>query len=93
MQGGTVKSNSTHCIFDIAVNDQNAEVIDYIASFGATLQAVRNESNVCIIAAITDLLLAGGDHGTVSASIDPILNSRRTKIFSFCAAKFSGLQL
>ena len=65
---------------------KNAEVIDYVApaSFSATLSSVRVESNVCIVSAITDLLIIGGDQGTISASIDPVLATLRNKIFTFC---------
>ena len=68
---------------------KNAEVIDYNppASFDAALGSVRAESNICIIAAITELLLTGGDQGTVSASIDPILTMIRDKIYAFCATR------
>ena len=68
---------------------KNAEIIDYAppASFDAALGSVRAESNICIIAAITELLISGGDQGTVSASIDPILTTLRTKIYAFCASR------
>ena len=68
---------------------KNAEIIDYNppASFDSALGSVRAESNICIIAAITELLLTGGDQGTVSASIDPILTMIRAKIYAFCATR------
>ena len=68
---------------------KSAEVIDYAppASYDATLSSVRAESNICILASITEQLISGGDQGTVSASIDPILSSLRTKIFNFCASR------
>ena len=68
---------------------KNAQIIDYIApaSFDASFNQVRAEAEVCIIAALTDLILAGGDSGTISASIDPILLSFRTKLFDFCASR------
>ena len=66
-----------------------AQVIDCtsLLSLEASLTEVRAESNVCIVAAITDFLLASGDCGTISAAIDPILDGFSKRIFSFCNAR------
>ena len=68
---------------------KSAQIIDYIGngSISVALQEVRPESNVCIVAAITDLLLSGGDCGTIFASIDPSLTSLRDHLVAFCIAK------
>ena len=65
---------------------KNAQVINYAAPapFDQVLKEVRADAEVCIIAALTDLLLVGGDSGTIYASIDPILTSFRTKVFNYC---------
>ena len=51
---------------------KTAQVIDF--TFGTPIDQVlaqmRTESNFCIFAALTDLLLGNGDCGTISASID-----------------------
>ena len=68
---------------------KTAQVINYSApaSFDAAFQEVRPEAQVCIIAALTDLLLSGGDAGTVFASIDPVLNSFRAKVIQLCSTR------
>ena len=65
---------------------KNAQVIDYTApaSFDSVFKEIRADAEVCIIAALIDLILAGGDSGTIFASVDPILISFRTKVFTFC---------
>ena len=86
---GNVRRNMTGLNVASRENMKNAQVIDYIppASFDSAFNEVRAESTVCIIAALTDLLLSGGDSGTIFASIDPILTAFRSKVFSFCAAR------
>ena len=68
---------------------KNAQVINYVSpsSFDVAFQEIRNESQVCIVAALTDLLLSGGDAGTVYASIDPILTSFRLKLINLCSSR------
>ena len=67
---------------------KTAQVIDF--TFGTPIDQVlaqmRTESNFCIFAALTDLLLGNGDCGTISASIDPILNSIFLSMATFCTA-------
>ena len=86
---GNVRRNMTGLNIASRENMKNAQVIDYLppASFDSAFNEVRPESTVCIIAALTDLLLSGGDSGTIFASIDPILDAFRTKVFSFCSAR------
>ena len=67
---------------------KNAQIIDYTSgSIDAAFQEVRPESNVCIVSAITDLILSGGDCGTIFASIDPALTDLHTRLSSFCVAR------
>ena len=67
---------------------KSAQIIDVAgASLEPSLAQVRNESNVCIIAAVTDFLIMGGDAGTVSASVDPMLTTLRDKIFGLCLSR------
>ena len=56
---------------------KTAQIIDYlgVTPIEQALGEVRAESSVCIVAAITDLLLSGGDCGTIFASIDPPLTT------------------
>ena len=65
-----------------------AQVIDYVGltPFASALQEIRSESSVIIIAAITDLLLSGGDCGTIASSIDPVLDSFFATISCYCVA-------
>ena len=68
---------------------KSAQIVDYVGTnpISSALQEVRRESNVCIIAALTDCLLAQGDCGTIFASIDPVLASLRDAIASFCESR------
>ena len=68
---------------------KSAQIIDFngVTPFASALNDVRQESNVCIIAALTDLLLSNGDCGTISASIDPILTDVCGQLTSFCVAR------
>ena len=68
---------------------KSAQVIAYngVGSIDTAFQEVRDNSNVCIVAAITDLLLSGGDCGTVAASVDPLLGVFSDRVFNFCAAR------
>ena len=65
-----------------------AQVIDYtgVAPLTTALEEIRPESSVIIIAAITDLLLSGGDCGTISSSIDPVLDSFFSAVSGYCVA-------
>ena len=49
---------------------KSAQIVDFNGegSFDSALASVRSESSVCIVAAITDLLLSNGDCGTISRS-------------------------
>ena len=86
---GNVRRNMTGLNVASRETMKNAQVIDYVApgSFDAAFKEIRPDSTVCIIAALTDLLLSGGDSGTIFATIDPILNSFRTKVFDLCATR------
>ena len=68
---------------------KNSQIIDCssMSTLDDALTNVRGESNVLIIASITEFLLASGDCGTISAAIDPVLASFRTTIHGFCAFK------
>ena len=68
---------------------KSAEVIDYVLGtpFDQALAGVRAESSVLIVAALTDLIMTNGDCGTVSASIDPVLDSIFTSIAAFCNSR------
>ena len=68
---------------------KSAQIVDFNgdSSFEAALASVRPESSVCIVSAITDLLLSNGDCGTISASIDPILATFAAQIDQFCHSR------
>ena len=72
---------------------KTAQIIDYNSggnvSIDAAFQEVRPESNVCIVSAITDLILSGGDCGTIFASIDPALNDFHARLSAFCTVRSS----
>ena len=68
---------------------KSAQVIDYNGAgpISAVLTSVRPDSTVCIVAAITDFLLASGDCGTIFASIDPLLTDFHSQIVNFCSSR------
>ena len=68
---------------------KSAQVIDceLISSLEAALAEVRAESNICIVAAITVFLLSPGDCGTVSSTIDPVLDSFSRRLTQFCTSR------
>ena len=65
-----------------------AQVIDYlgVSPVNQALQEVRDESNICIFAGITEPLLTNGDCGTINASVDPVLHEIFASLSSFCLA-------
>ena len=67
---------------------KNAQVIDYLGlcPIDQALQEVRPESTMCIIAAITEPIIASGDCGTIFASVDPTLASIHATVAAFCQA-------
>ena len=65
---------------------KSSQIIDcaLLSSLEASLHEVRLESEVLIVAAITDFLLTVGDCGTVTSSIDPVLVAFSSKVSNFC---------
>lgn len=65
---------------------KSAQVLDCISfsELDVSLNDVRAESNVLILAAVTEFILASGDCGTILSSIDPILSAFAAKMISFC---------
>ena len=86
---GNVRRNMTGLNIASRETMKAAQVIDYVSpgSFDDAFKEIRPESTVCNIAVLTDLLLSGGGGGTVFASIDPILDSFRTKTFNLCSSR------
>ena len=67
---------------------KTAQVIDYLGltPIDQALNEIRAESAICIIAALTDPIVANGDCGTIFASIDPVLSSLHASISAYCTA-------
>ena len=65
---------------------------DDLASLDKAVSEVRPESSVCIIAAITEMLLAADNAGTVSSSIDSVLSSVKVKLVALCTSR-QGLKV
>ena len=70
-----------------------AQIIDYlgVTPIDVALHEVRQESTVLIIAAVTEMLISGGDCGTINASIDLVLSGLHSKLAAFCSSR-PGLQ-
>ena len=60
---------------------------DDMSSLDKALAEVRPESSICIVAAITELLIAADNTGTVSSSIEAVLLAFKTKVVSLCSAR------
>ena len=86
---GNVRRNMTALNIASRESMKNAQIIDFVGntSIDVALQEVRPESNVCIVAAITDLLLSGGDCGTIFALIDPALTDLHARLVTFCTSR------
>ena len=82
-----VRRNMT--ALNIASRDvmKSAQVIDCmsLSDLDAALGEVKAETEVLIVATITEFLLSGGDCGTIYSSIDPILGTFTSKMVVFCA--------
>ena len=68
---------------------KSSQVIDCsnLASLDAALDSVRSDSTVCIVACITEFLVASGDCGTIFSTIDPILATFTQKLHDFCSRR------
>ena len=68
---------------------KTAQVIDYLGNcpIDQALSEVRLESSACVVAGITDFILASGDCGTINASVDPALLSLFTSLSSFSISR------
>ena len=86
---GNVRRNMTGLNVASRESMKKAQIIDYAApsSFDDAFKEIRAESTVCIIAAVTDLVLSGGDSGTIFSTVDPILNAFRNKVYSLCTTR------
>ena len=84
-----VRRNMTALNIASRTSMKNAQIVDHVGGvpLDQVLQGVRPESNVCIIASITDVLISGGDCGTIFSTIDPILSSLHAQISAFCIAR------
>ena len=65
---------------------KTSQIIDCtsLATLDDALSEVKSETEVLIVAAITEFLLASGDCGTIFSSVDPILSALATKLSNFC---------
>ena len=65
---------------------KTAQVIDCaaLANLEAALNEVKAETEVLIVASITEFLLSNGDCGTIHSSIDPVLTTFASKMTAYC---------
>ena len=84
-----VRDNMTTLNMASRESMKKAQVIDYlgVAPFESALQEIRPESSVCIIAAVTDMLLVNGFCGTIAGTIDPPMMAFRDKIGQCCISR------
>ena len=84
-----VRRNMTGLNVASRASMKSAQIIDCakMCDLEAALNEVRAESEVLIVACITDFLISGGDCGTIASSVDPALTSFSALLHRFCAAK------
>ena len=68
---------------------KSAQVLacDTLASLDSVMNEVRAESSVCIVAAITEMLLTADNTGTVASSIESVLHSFKSRLITMCNAR------
>ena len=83
-----VKRNMTNLNIASRQSMKQAQVIEHlgVSPIDQAFQAVRKESTVCIVASVTEMIISGGDCGTISASVDPVFSDLQAKISAFCSA-------
>ena len=66
-----------------------AQIVDCVqmSNLEAALQEVRAESEVLILASITEFLLGNGYTGTLSSTLDPVLTSLSAIVQRFCTTR------
>ena len=82
-----VRRNMTGLNIASRASMKSAQTIDCdsLATLDRAFQEVRAESEVLILASITEFLLSGGFSGTIFSTIDPILANFVTKVVGFSA--------
>ena len=65
---------------------KTAQVIDCstLATLEAALNEVKAETEVLIVACVTEFILSSGDCGTIHSSIDPVLTTFASKMVAYC---------
>ena len=83
-----VKRNMTNLNIASRQSMKQAQVIEHhgVSPVDQAFQAVRKESTVCIVAIVSEMIISGGDCGTISASVDPVFSDLHAKISAFCSA-------
>ena len=86
---GNVRRNWTQLNIASRESMKTAQVLSCadLGSLGASLAEVRQESSVCIFAAITEMFLAPDDLGSLAATYNNVLHSFKEKINEFCAIR------
>ena len=85
---GNVRRNMTALNIASRASMKSAQIVDHVGgTLEQALQVVKPEANVCIIASITDVLISGGDCGTIFSTLDPVLASLHAQITSFCISR------
>ena len=89
-----IKRNMTTMNIASRASMQNCQVLDCpdLVNLEGSFASVRDESNVCIFSAVSELLVNCEDRGTVQASMDYTMSSLKTKLTILCQAR-SKLQV
>ena len=84
-----VRRNMTTLNVASRASMKSAQVIDCVqmSTLDSALLEVRAESEVLILASITEFLLGNGNTGTLASTVDPVLTSFAAAIHRFCASR------
>ena len=76
--------NKTSCRAHPSLKGAQVLPCGHLGIFSGTLEKVRPETNVCIVACLTNFLTAADGPSTVSQRVDPVLQQIQTTLNEFC---------
>ena len=86
---GNVRRNMTTLNMASRASMKSAQVIACANLDGLdnAFAEVRSESTVCIVAAVTEMIILAEDCGTIASTIDGVLQALRAKLGAFCQGR------
>ena len=78
--------NKTSCRAHSSLKSAQVLACGHIGIFQGTLDKVRSDVDVCIIACLTNFLTGAHGHSTVALRVEPVFQEIRASLDLFCAA-------